>query len=121
LEIRLVAKAPGDAAMLPSLVQPISAEQLSVSVSASGTLKDGGEMSFAASNVKLNHPTKPLGMAQTIFNSLAEGGLYEVEFKLSFGAAGRTGILSQLQQTQASAPEGVAAKATFDKPAGDAK
>ncbi|QDV88977.1 hypothetical protein RAS2_00360 [Phycisphaerae bacterium RAS2] len=121
LELRLIAKTPGDAAMLPNLVQPISAEQLSVSVSASGMLKDGGDMNFAASNVKLNHPTKPLGIAQTIFNSLVEGGSYEVEFKLTFGAAGRTGMLSQLQQTQGSAPDGIAVKATFDKPAGGTK
>jgi hypothetical protein len=121
LELRLIAKTPGDAAMLPNFVQPISADQLSVSVTVSGTLKDGGNINFAASNTKLNHPTKPLGIAQTIFNSLAEGGSYEVEFKLTFGAAGRAGMLPQLQQAQGSAPDGIAIRATFDKPAGGAK
>lgn len=121
LELRLIVNAPSDAAAMPNLVQPLGAEQLSISATASGALKDGGEMNFAANNTKLTHPTKPLAIAQTVFNSLAPGGTYEVEFKLSFGTSGRTGMRGQLEQAQAAAPESLGVRATFDKPAGSGK
>ena len=78
-------------------------------------------MNFAANNTKLNHPTKPQAIAQTIFNSLATGGTYEVEFKLSFGASGRTGMRDPLEQTQGAAPESLGVRATFEKPLGSGK
>jgi hypothetical protein len=121
LELRVIAKSPSDAATLPGLVQPLSADQLMMSTTASGTLKDGGGMDFAATNVKLNHPTKPLTIAQTIFNALAEGGTYEVEFELTFGSAGRTGLKDQLQQARDAAPDTLSVRAMFDKPVGGAK
>lgn len=121
LELRVIAKSPSDAATLPGLVQPLSADQLTMSTTASGTLKDGGDMNFAANNLKLNHPTKPLTIAQTIFNALAEGGAYEVEFKLTFGSAGRTSLKDQLQQARDTAPDTLSIRAMFDKPVGGAK
>jgi hypothetical protein len=116
LELHLIADNPSDAASLLSVAQPLSAEQLTVSITVGGSLKDGGTMNFAAGNLKPNHPAKPLGIAQTVFNSLAEGGSFEADLKLSFGSSGRTGLTEQLRQASEAAPEGVAIKGVFEKP-----
>lgn len=119
LELHLVATTPGDAAALPALIQPIGADSLSVSVTVGGILKDGGMMNFAASDTKLNHPAKPLAIAQTIFNSLADlDRTFEMDLKLTFGPAGRTGLDAQLQQLCESVPDQVTVRATFEKPVG---
>ncbi len=116
LELHLVSRTPGAGAGVPAIVQPLGADQLSTSVSVSGLVKDGGTMNFAADGMRLNHPAKPLQIAQTIFNSLSEGCDYEVDFALSFGKSGRTGLETQLQRLGEATPEGVGVKATFDKP-----
>jgi hypothetical protein len=116
LELHLVAKVPGDGAGIPAIVQPLGADQLTTSVSVSGVVKDGGTMDFAADGMRLNHPAKPLQIAQTIFNSLNEGCEFEVDFALSFGKSGRTGLETQLEQLRDATPDGVSVKATFDKP-----
>lgn len=117
-ELHLVASSPADAAMVQQAVQPLGADQLSVSVSVGGALKDGGSMNFAANDLKPTHPAKPLGMAQTIFNSLQAGSQFEVDLKLTFGASGRTGMRGSLEQVRDKAPEGVSVRGLFDKPEG---
>ena len=117
LELHLVAHSPADAAALMSVAQPLGAEQLMLSVSTGGGLRDGGTMNFAANDVKPNHPAKPLTVAQTVYNSLADGGEFEADLKLAFGAAGRTGMKDLLQQARDAAPAGVEVRATLDKPA----
>jgi Protein of unknown function (DUF499) len=118
LELHLVASSPADAAMIQQAVQPLGADQLSVSVSVGGSLKDGGSMNFAANDLKPTHPAKPLGMAQTIFNSLQSGSQFEVDLKLTFGASGRTGMRSAMEQARDKIPEGVSVRGLFDKPEG---
>jgi hypothetical protein len=117
LELHLVAHSPADAAALISIAQPLGAEQLMLSVTTGGGLRDGGTMNFAANDVKPNHPAKPLTVAQTVYNSLADGGTFEADLKLAFGAAGRTGMKDLLQQSRDAAPAGVSVRATLDKPA----
>ena len=117
LELHLVAHSPADAAALMSIAQPLGAEQLALSISTGGDLRDGGRMDFAANDVKPSHPAKPLTVAQTVYNSLADGGTFEADLKLAFGAAGRTGMKDLLQQARDAAPAGVEVRATLDKPA----
>lgn len=76
-ELQLTAHTPAAAAALLGLAQPLGADKLSLSVAASGSLKDGGMMNFSANNVKPGHPAKPLAIAQTVFNSLTAGSTYE--------------------------------------------
>jgi hypothetical protein len=121
LELHLVAGSPSDAGALISIAQPLGADQLSLSVTAGGNLRDGGMMNFAANDVKPTHPAKPLNVAQTVFNSLAEGGTFEADLKLTFGTAGRTGMMDMLQQAHDAAPDALSVQAKFDKPAGGAK
>jgi len=116
VELRFIIDSPGDAAALQSLAQPLGAEQLSVSVNAGGSLKDSGTMNFAANDLKPNHPAKPLTIAQTVFNSLADSGMYEVDMKLSFGNKGRNGMIDLLQQASETSPESLSVKAVFEKP-----
>jgi len=116
LELHLTASTPSDAGLLLSVAQPLGAEQLLLSIMAGGTLRDGGAMNFAADDVKPAHPAKPLAIAQTVFNSLAEGGSFEADLKLTFGSSGRTGMKDLLQQARDAAPDALSVRATFDKP-----
>jgi hypothetical protein len=75
-------------------------------------------INFAASGLKPAHPTKPLAVAQTLFNAMAQGATYEAVLTLDFGLQGRTGLEGQLNTLADSVPEGVLLRATFDKPAG---
>lgn len=118
LELRLLARTPVEAGNLVGLSQPLGAETLSLSVTVSGELRDSGTISFAANELKPTHPTRPLQIAQTLFNALAEGATYEAELALRFGPAGRTGLEGQLQALAEAAPEGIIPRAQFDKPVG---
>jgi hypothetical protein len=118
LELRLIARTPSAAATLAGLAQPLGADGLSLSIQVGGNLKDSGKMNFAASDVGLNHPTKPMNTAQTIFNALNEAASYETTLKLSFGAAGRTNMKDLLQSVKDNAPDGVQVLARFDQATG---
>ena len=113
VELRLTAPNPSIAAGLIGLAQPLGADSLRFYVNVSGSIRDGGEMSFSASDVKPNHPTRPLTMAQTIFNALAEGGTYEADLQLQFGPGGRAGLREALEQMASNAPEALRVQATF--------
>jgi hypothetical protein len=118
LELRLIARTPSVAATLAAMAQPLGADGLSLSVTVGGNLKDSGRMNFAASDVSLNHPTKPMNTAQTIFNALSEGASYEAVLRLSFGASGRTGMKDLLQGMRDNASDGVQIQARFDRASG---
>ena len=98
------------------IAQPLGADSLTVSITVSGDAKDGGSFNFSASDLKLNHPTKPLQIAQTLFNSLSEGCTYEATLALVF-KGGRTGLHPALENLQQSASTDVQPTALFDKPA----
>jgi len=114
LELRLVARTPSGAATLAALAQPLGADSLSLSIAVGGNLKDSGKMNFAASDVGLNHPTKPMNTAQIIFNALHEGASYEAALKLTFGAAGRANMKDLLQGLKDNASDGIQVQARFD-------
>jgi len=120
LEFRLSTRKSAPASSLSALAQPLGAEKLSLTVTVTGTLKDGGDISFQANDVKPTHPTKPLNMAQTLFNALAEGD-YEANLNLTFGAEGRIGMESQLKAIAESASDEVEPYAVFDKPTEESK
>lgn len=58
--------------------------------------------------MKLNHATRPLATAQTLFNALRDGAYFEAELSLSFGAQGRTGLGPALATLAASTADGIA-------------
>jgi hypothetical protein len=116
VELHLRASKPAAAAALMALAQPLGADTLSLTVTVSGSLRDGGTLNFAASGVKPTHPTKPLAIAQTLFNALGEGAEYEADLELGFGAAGRNGLETQLRALAEERPDGVTPQATFEKP-----
>jgi len=116
LELHLIAGTPSDAGSLLSVAQPLGAEQLLLTIVTGGNLRDGGAMHFRADDVRPAHPAKPLTIAQTVFNSLAEGGGFEADLKLTFGSSGRTGMKDLLQQARDTAPDALSVRATLDKP-----
>jgi hypothetical protein len=115
LHLRLVARKPADAAQLMTLAQPLGAETLSLSVSASGNLKDGGNVNFLANDLKPTHPLKPLTVGQTIFNAVGEGCSYETTLQLEFGS-GRSDMQDTLEKLSKATADSINVQATFDKP-----
>lgn len=118
LDLKLTARTPASAASLLPMAQPLGAETLELSVAVSGTSKDGGSINFQASNLKPTNPTRPLQIAQTLFNALAEGATYEAELALRFGAEGRAGVEAQLASLADGAADDILPRATFEKPDG---
>ncbi len=115
IELSLNATTPAGAATLMQLSQPLGADVLTLSVSVGGILKDGGTMNYAASDIKPNHATRPINIAQTIFNALAEGATYEAVLKLGFSPP-RSGLAEALSALAEAASDGVSPQATLDKP-----
>lgn len=115
LHLRLVARKPADAAQLMTLAQPLGAEGLSLSVSASGNLKDGGNVNFLANDLKPTHPLKPLTVGQTIFNAVGDGCSFETALQLDFGS-GRSDMQDRLEKLCKETSDGIDVQATFDKP-----
>jgi hypothetical protein len=116
VELHLVAQTPAAAAALAGVVQPLGADTLTLSVNVGGSLKDGGSLNFAVTDLKPTHPTKPLTIAQTLFNALVEGSAYEADLALGFGKAGRTGLETSLRTLADGVPEGVTPRAIYEKP-----
>jgi hypothetical protein len=116
LKLELRAPNPAVAATLATLAQPLGADSLTASVTLSGEVKDGGSVNFSANDLKLNHPTKPLNMAQTLFNSLSDGCAYEAVLTLLFTPA-RPGMGPALDNLKQSAAAEVKPTGVFDKPA----
>ncbi len=115
LKLELRAPSPSVAATLATLAQPLGADALTASFTVAGDTKDGGSIHFAASEVKLNHPTKPLQIAQTLFHALAEGCTYEATVTLAF-KEGRPGLHAVLENLRQSASADVKPTGVFDKP-----
>lgn len=118
LNLSLMATKPSAATLLSSIAQPLGPDSLTLSVTVSGSLKEGGTINFAVSDLKLNHPAKPLNIAQVLFNAIGEGATYEASLSLDFGPAGRTGLEDQLRDLVENVPEGVISQANFGKPTG---
>ena len=112
----MTANTPADAQNLLSLALPFSADSLSLRVTMSGEVKEGGSVSFLAENVKPNHPLRPLAIAQTLFTSIGEGATFEAVLSLFFGAGGRMGMSGALQSLVQSAPSSLSFEEEFDKP-----
>lgn len=119
VELHLIAATPAVASSLMGFAQPFGAESISLTVTVTGEVKDGGQMNFAVNDVKPTHPARPLQIAQVIFNSLAEGSSsYQADLCLKFGPTGRTDMESILRQVANVAPDGVTLRAIFDRPLG---
>lgn len=116
LELRLKAVTPAAAQTFAALAQPLGADALALTIALSGDFKDGGNMNLVFNDVKLNHATRPLATAQTLFNALREGSMFEAELILSFGPQGRPGLTSALATLAESATDNITPWAQFDKP-----
>lgn len=100
---------------LGSLGQPFGAKALSLTVLASGTLKDGGTVNFMVSDVKHNHALKPLDTASTLLRALEDGATFEATLALDFGDDGLSGAAAKLQNAGDTASDAVTVEAEFDK------
>ncbi|HYD16502.1 MAG TPA: DUF499 domain-containing protein [Candidatus Nanoarchaeia archaeon] len=118
VELKVILHKPTDVANLLAAAPALSATYVELTVTVGGNLKDGGTMNFMASGVKPTHPAKPLTTAQTVFNALAEGSQYEAEVRFDFGADGRTGMLSALENVRQSTAVDAFITSQFAKAAG---
>jgi len=117
LRLDITAAVPADAHVLLPLAVPLGAESLTLRVTVSGKVREGGSVNFLAEGVKPSHPLKPLVIAQTLFSSIGAEATFEVVLSLSFGAQGRKGMGDALKTLQESRPAGITVEAEFGKPA----
>ena len=111
--LTLTARTPADAAHLGQVAQPFGADAVSLDVTADGIAKQGGRLSFQASEVSPNHPARPIETARTVYNSLVDGSSYEAVLTLAFGEAGRAGMSHKLKEAAEKAGEAIAPTALF--------
>lgn len=80
-----------------------------------GTLKDGGSVNLSVMEVKSNHAIRPLNIAQTIFQAVQDGSVYEAMLHLEFSPP-RPAMKALLKSLIEGLPEGVTIEAEFDRP-----
>lgn len=111
--LRLKVSAPDAAQRLAAVAQPFGAERLNLSVSVSGALTNGGSAGFSVSEVRPNHPTKPLDVARTLYQAMtSDGRSYEAILELTFEGE-RDDAMHRLEQASAAAEDGVTVEALF--------
>jgi len=113
LSIRLKADTVQAAGKLIAYAQPFGAQSLTLTVRASGPLKDGGQVNFVVSNVKHNSPLKPIDVAKKLLRATQEGGTFLAELVLDFGGTPISGTAARFEQAQAQAVDGVGLEARF--------
>lgn len=113
LSLRLKASSPPAAGKLIACAQPFGAQSLTLSVRASGLLKDGGQVNFAVSNVKHNTPLKPIDVAKKLLRATQEGSTFSAELVLDFGGIPIGNTAAKFEQAQAQAVDGVGLEARF--------
>lgn len=70
---------------------------------------------FQATEVKPNHPAKPLETARTLFAAMVDGSTYEASIALRFEDDGRARLSHDLKGLAEKAGEGIAPSATFGR------
>ena len=119
LSLKLKADSAPAAGKLIACAQPFGAQSLTLTVRASGPLKDGGQVNFVVSNVKHNSPLKPIDVAKKLLRATQEGGsLFSAELVLDFGGAPISGTAAKFEQAQAQAVDGVGLEARFGPESG---
>ncbi len=100
---------------LSTLAQPFGANTLKVTVGCQGTGKNNsGSFKLLIEDVLITHPTNPLGMAMTIYNSLDEASrTFTARVLLDFSTAGRTGLADTLDKARQAAAADVTIEAEF--------
>ena len=117
--LTLKATTANAAKTLANIAQPFGAQSLTLSVSLSGELKDGGNGYFMVSNVKATGPLKPLDTATLLMRAMTEDAQFDAQLSLLFGDEGLTGAAPKIMQAEATASDGVTLEATFGKEAED--
>jgi hypothetical protein len=117
-ELRLIAGSPMDAAAVLGLASSVGPDVLTLSVTAGGSLKDGGNIQLAIDDIKPSHPLKPLTIAATVINSINSGATYQAALTMLFNGDGRDGMADAIRKVKLDAPDGVSPKAKFGKPTG---
>lgn len=111
LSLKLKADSVQAAGKLIACAQPFGAQSLTLSVQASGQLKDGGQVNFVVSSVKHNTPLKPIEIAKKLLRATHDGGMFSAVLALDFGSTPVSGAAAKFEQAQAA--DGVGLEARF--------
>lgn len=114
LQLKLVARTLAGAKRLLAVAQPFGARSLTLSLTASGSLKTGGEVRFAVDEVPHNHPLKPVERAEEFLRACREGTTTcEALLTLEFEPGGRRDTAPLFQRAQGEAGTEVRPEALF--------
>ena len=114
MEMTLKTKHTDNANKLLACAQPFGAKSLTLSVIASGELKDGGMVNFAANNLKVNSPLKPIDMATRMLRAATDDAKFEASLVMKFDE-GVNDTAPKFEQARDIALTGVDVSAKFGK------
>jgi len=119
LSLKFKADSAQAAGKLIACAQPFGAQSLTLSVKASGQLKDGGMVNLVVSNVKHNSPLKPIEVAKKLLRAAQDGGMFSAELVLDFGGQPASDTAAKFEQAQTQAVDGVGLEARFGAESGN--
>lgn len=118
LRLSLRTQDPAGAKRLIELAQPFGAHTATLTVTAQGELKDGGDATLQINNARPNSALQPLATAATLRRALSdENATYEATMTLDFGEAGADQALARLEQAREQAGDAVSPTAEFSEEA----
>ena len=111
--LALAVTTPDAARTLSALAPPLGAQRANLTVSAYGEARDGGQINFIASGLKLGHSVNPVEIANRLLKAMGDDQSFEAQLDLDFGDRGLPEAAARLEQAQGGAPEGLSITAEF--------
>jgi hypothetical protein len=116
LALRMSARDPAAAKTLVALAQPFGARTATLTVTAQGELRDGGDATLQINGAKPGSAVKPLDTAAVFRRALSdEGASYQADMALGFGEDGADQPAARLEQARAQAGDDVSPMAEFSE------
>ena len=104
------------AGKLIAIAQPFGARSLTLSVTAGGGLKDGGQLNFAVHNARHNNPMKPIDTAKRLLRAAEEDTRsFSAQLVLDFGQEGERHTGARFEQARSQAGSQVTIEAHFSE------
>jgi len=114
LRATLTARSLEPARRLVALAQPLAAQRTTLSITAAGTLPEGGQVNFGVNEAKVGSALRPLDLAERITRGVQQVEEFTASLELDFGKQGLSGAQARLAQAREQGAEGVEIAADFE-------
>jgi hypothetical protein len=111
LSFRITCTSAGDAQSALGVAAPLGAPSTTIEADLVGDMKDGGKLGLHIGKAKVGAAIKPLTLAQTLGNALAQGSSVRVDVVFDFGPDGKPDLGAIIRSMQL--PEAATIEARF--------